>query len=175
MTMLNCQQPSVPHIPSSVVVIYSSVSSFKVIIKQSSCYFGQQVQQKTEKMARSLPMEFKMYFKVDFETVIRGHHVYKSVWSPVMDQVLKCKRDTCAEAQEHDSKAIGVYLISNQEETLAGHVSIELSRLLKNFIEANVENKLCAQVTGKRKREVGLVVNSEVLCINSRITRCKNS
>ena len=94
MTILNCQQPSVPHILSAVVVIYSSVSRFKVIIKQSCC-FGQQVQQKAEKMARSFPMEFKMYFKVDFKTVIREHHVYKSVWSPVMDQVLECKRDAC--------------------------------------------------------------------------------
>ena len=84
-------------------------------------------------MARSLPVEFKMYFKVDFETVIRGHHVYKSVWSPVMDQVFDCKRDTRAEAQEHDSTAIGVYLISNQKEMLAGHVRIELSRLLKKL------------------------------------------
>ena len=81
-----------------------------------------------------------------------------SVWSPVMDQVLECKRDTRAEAQEHDSNAIGVYLISSQKETLSGHVPIELSRLLKNFIEANAENKLCARVTGKRKREVGLAV-----------------
>lgn len=144
MTILNCQQPSVPHIPSAVVVIYSSVSSFRVIIKQSSCYFGQQVQQKTEKMARSLPVEFKMYFKVDFETVIRGHYVYKSVWSPVMDQVLECKRDMCAKAQEHDSNAVGVYLISNQREMLAGHFPTELSRLWKKFIEANAENKLCA-------------------------------
>ena len=61
------------------------------------------------------------------------------------------KRDTRAEAQEHDSNAISVYLISNQKETLAGHVPIELSRLLKNFIEANAENKLCARVSGKRK------------------------
>lgn len=75
-----------------------------------------------------------------------------------MDQVLECKRDTRAEAQEHDSNAIGVYLISSQKETLSGHVPIELSRLLKNFIEANAENKLCARVTGKRKREVGLAV-----------------
>ena len=114
-----------------------------------------------------------MYLKVDFETVIRGHHVYKSVWSPVMDQVLKCKRDTCAEAQEHDSNAIGVYLISNQEETLAGHVPIELSRLLKNFIEANVENKLCAQVTGKRKREVGLVVTAKFSALTAELRVAK--
>jgi hypothetical protein len=29
---------------------------------------------------------------------------------------------------------------------------------MKNFLEANTENKLVAQVIGKRKREIGLVV-----------------
>ena len=109
-------------------------------------------------MARGLSVEFKMYFKVDFETVIRGHHVYKSVWSPVIDQVLECKPDTRAEAKDHDANAIGVYLMANQKETLAGHIPIEISRLMKNFIEAKASNKLLTWVTGKRKREVGLVV-----------------
>jgi len=30
--------------------------------------------------------------------------------------------------------------------------------LLKNFLAANAENRVLAEVTGKRKREVGLVV-----------------
>ncbi|KAJ7349532.1 hypothetical protein OS493_038746 [Desmophyllum pertusum] len=80
---------------------------------------------------------------------------------PVIDQVLECEQDTRAEAKEHDSNAIGVYLVMKQpdaKKTLAGHVPIELSRLLKNFLEENDENRLFAQVTGKRKREVGLVV-----------------
>ena len=42
--------------------------------------------------------------------------------------------------------------------TLVGHVPIELSRLLKNLLDANADNKLFANVNGKRKREVGLVV-----------------
>ena len=42
----------------------------------------------------------------------KSHKKKKSVWSPVVDQVLECKRDTRAEAQEHDSNAIGVYLIN---------------------------------------------------------------
>ena len=54
----------------------------------------------------------------------------------MMGQVLECKRDMRAEAQDHDSNATGAYIISNQKETPAGHVPIELSRLLKNFIEA---------------------------------------
>ena len=37
-------------------------------------------------------------------------------------------------------------------------IPIDLARLLKNFLDANADNKLFAKVTGKRKREVGLVV-----------------
>ena len=107
-------------------------------------------------MARALPVEFKMNFKVEYETVIRGHHVYKCVWTPVMDEKLECNKDTRAEAKEHDeTKQLDV---ANQKKILVGHVPIELSRLMKNFLEANTENKLVAQVTGKRKREIGLVV-----------------
>ena len=115
-------------------------------------------------MARALPVEFKMNFKVEYETVIRGHRVYKCVWTPVIDEKLECNKDTRAEAKEHDKNAIGVYRITkqldvaNQKKILVGHVPIELSRLMKNFLEANTKNKLVAQVTGKRKREIGLVV-----------------
>ena len=55
-------------------------------------------------MARGLPVQFKMYFKVEFETIIRGHHVYKGAWSPVMDQLLECKPDTCAVAKRKRCK-----------------------------------------------------------------------
>ena len=111
-------------------------------------------------MARALSVEFKMYFKVNFETVVRGHHVYKSVWTPVMDQELECAHDTRDEAKEHDVNAIRVYLVNKQledKQKLVGHVPIELSRLWKIFLDANSENKLFAQVTGKRRREGGLV------------------
>ena len=97
-----------------------------------------------------------MNFKVEYETVIRGHHVYKCVWTPVMDEKLECNKDTRAKAKEHDKNAIGVYRITkqldvaNQKKILVGHVPIELSRLMKNFLEANTENKLVAQITGKR-------------------------
>ena len=41
---------------------------------------------------------------------------------------------------------------------LVGHVPIELSSLVNNFLKANESNKLVAKVSGKRKREVDLVV-----------------
>lgn len=50
-----------------------------------------------------------MYFKVDSDTIIRGHHVYKSVWMPVADEILECEQDTHTEAKEYDENAIDVY------------------------------------------------------------------
>ena len=128
--------------------------AFRPVLQRALFYLS-----KKRKMASASPIEFKIYFKVHFETVIRGNHVYKHTWTSVIDHVLQCEKDSSA--QELDSNAVSVYLVTTQSDakkTLAGHVLIELSHLLKNFLEAEVRNKLCAQVRGKRKREVGLVV-----------------
>ena len=98
--------------------------------------------------------------------------MYQHTWTPVINQVLECEEDSCAEANEHDPNAIGVYTVTKQpnaKETRAGHVPIELSRLLKNFLEASNENRLHAQVTGKRKREVGLVVPAKYTAFTSEL------
>ena len=44
---------------------------------------------------------------------------------------------------------------------------------MKNFIEANAENKLCARVTGKTKREVGLVVPAKFLTLTAELRVAK--
>jgi len=41
--------------------------------------------------------------------------------------------------------------------------------LLKNFLEANAENRLLAEVTGKRKREVGLVVPAKFTAVSTEL------
>ena len=111
-------------------------------------------------MARSVAAKFEMFYSVDFETVIRGHHIYKSVWKPCDGEMLNCVKDKRGEAMEYDKNAIGVYRTPSESEQkmLVGHVPIELSSLMNNFLKANDSNKLVAKVSGKRKREVGLVV-----------------
>ena len=69
-----------------------------------------------------------------------------------MGQVLECKRDMRTEAQEHDSNAIGAYIISNQKETLAGHVPIELSRLLKTLLKRKLKTNFLRESL-ERERE----------------------
>ena len=61
---------------------------------------------------------------------------------------------------EYDERAIGAYLWGEEgkESGLVGHLPIELSKLLKQFLDADKKNMLIVTVIGKRKREVGLVI-----------------
>ena len=97
--------------------------------------------------------------------LIRGRDLFKG------GAYLKIGR----EAKEHDYNAIGVYLVMKQLVMLAGHVPIELSRLLKNFIEANAENRLTAQVSGKRKKRSWACCAGKVHGLHHRTTHSKNS
>ena len=110
-------------------------------------------------MARATPF-CNVYYTLEFEAAIRGHHVYQSKWTPELDMKLKCEFDRRNEAVEYDENAIGVYLWGEEgkESGLVGHLPIELSKLLKQFLDADKKNMLIVTVIGKRKREVGLVI-----------------
>ena len=110
-------------------------------------------------MARALESRnFEVCHRVKFQSIIRGHHVYKNVWSPYVGEVLLANLDDRPEALEYDKFAVGIYNENEGEKELVGHVPVELSSLIYHFLNASSENKLTVEVTGKRKREVGLVV-----------------
>ena len=94
---------------------------------------------------------------------------FKKTWPPCLQIGLEtvqwrntnsCMKDMHSEAIDYDKNAIGVYraVEKNKERMLVGHVPIELSSLVNNFLKANKSNKLVAKVSGNRNREVGLVV-----------------
>ena len=105
-----------------------------------------------------------MNYRLDFQTAIRGYHIYKDVWVPCIGQKLKSKTDTREEATECEKSTIGVFK-SDDPETLVGHLQIEISCLLTYSQEASPENKLIAMVIGKIKREVGLVVPAKYVAL----------
>lgn len=109
-------------------------------------------------MSRVLPVSYEMNYKIEFQTAIRGHHIYKDAWTPHIGQKLICKTDNREEAIEYDKNAIGVFKSVDEVTLLVGHLPIEISCLLTNFLNAAPDNNLEAFVVGKRKREVGLVV-----------------
>lgn len=114
-------------------------------------------------MSRLLPVNFNMVYHIDFECAIRGHHVYKSCWAPSVGEKLKCKKEDRKEALDYDSHALGVY----KGNLLIGHVPIEISALTDYFLKESEENYVDVTVTGKRKREVGLVVPARYTAVTT--------
>ena len=56
------------------------------------------------------------------------------------------------------------------KKTFAGHIPVELSSPIDYFVEIEETNRVIAEVTGKRKREVGLVVPAKFTA--STMNRC---
>ena len=84
-------------------------------------------------MARTIEKRnFEMYHRVKFQSIIKGHHVYKSIWSPYAGETLMEYPDDRPEALEYDKFAVGIYKIKEKEKDikeqkeLVGHAPVEL-------------------------------------------------
>ena len=97
-------------------------------------------------------------FEVQFTSVIRGHHIYKSVWTPTLGEKLNCREDDRKEAKQHDEYAIGTYLEANTGSELVGHVPMELSYLIYTYLIAYDDNEVSAKVTRRVKRLENVLV-----------------
>ena len=96
---------------------------------------------------------FRVCHKTELASVIRGHHVYMSVWSAAVGEKLFAAPDPREEGREYNKSAVGLYKV--------GHVPIEISSLCYHFLKKSKTNHLNALITGKRQREAGLVVPAE--------------
>ena len=105
-------------------------------------------------MDRLVPLDFEMFYKIQFSANIRGHHVYKRHWTPAIGELLTVKKDDPEEAKMHDKHAVGVY----RGETLSIHIPMELSNLIDYLLKTLENARVEARAEGKRKRELGLVV-----------------
>ena len=106
-------------------------------------------------MAKTDSVDFEIIYKLSFYSVIPGHHVYKATCSPQVGEKLECNEDTRQEAKDYDENAVGLFKAASRDgkKTLVGHVPIELSSLVDHFLKADKSNSVCAEVTGKRKRD----------------------
>ena len=102
-----------------------------------------------------------------FNSVIRGHHIYKTIWTPVIDEQLFTKAE---DGNEHDRHAVAV---TNGEGTVVGHMPRSLLPVSWYFIKNGGSIK-CV-VTGHRKFGNGLEVPCEYTCKGSQrlITKLK--
>ena len=72
---------------------------------------------------------FRVCHKTELASVIRGHHVYMSVWSAAVGKKLFAASGPREEAREYDKFAVGLYKEENDQKLLVGHVPIEISSL----------------------------------------------
>ena len=94
------------------------------------------------------------HYKLDFDSVIRGHHISKDIWTPTNGEALKCYPDDDPEALNHDENAIAVM----KDDKVVGHIpGKNMSKLMKHFL-SQPSSRLIAVPNGKRKFEKGLVV-----------------
>jgi len=100
-------------------------------------------------------------YEVEFSSVIRGHHVYKAAWSPIIGESLARRKDDHKEAKEHDEYVVGTYLEADNK--FVGHVPMEVSLLIFAFLKARHENKVQVKVTGSMGLENELVVPGSFL------------
>ena len=94
--------------------------------------------------SRAAPM---LSFSID--AVIRGHHVYKSIWTPFVGEQLVLQRD---ERNKYDRYAVAV----KKEKKIVGHVPKELSKKCSDFLKSG--GVIGCEVTGKRRKGKGLEV-----------------
>lgn len=94
-------------------------------------------------MARTnIVKNFDLSFEINFNTVIRGHHVYESIWTSSIEQVLLALPDVRKEDLDYDKYVVD---ISKRHEEDFSHLGI-------------VGHAPHVEIIGKRKREAGLVV-----------------
>ena len=63
----------------------------------------------TIKMSQTAIVNFKMVYKIEFTCGIRGHHVYKTNWTPVLNEKLNCKKNNHEEVLSYDKPPARVF------------------------------------------------------------------
>ena len=92
----------------------------------------------------SLGSYHESYQKV---SVVRGHHIYKVVWTPEVGEVLQVRTE---DGNEHDEHAVAVV----KDGLIVGHVPHSMSRVCWIFLMRG--NEMSCHITSHRKFGNGL-------------------
>ena len=84
--------------------------------------------------------------RIQFESYVTGHHVYKGIWSPFIEEEMLCEVEP---DNIHDKYAIKVL----KDNTVVGHVPRELSRYCCLIL--NSGGQMESVVTGARENKRG--------------------
>ncbi len=95
-------------------------------------------------------------FRVSFGSVVRGFHIYKFIWTPVVNDEHSVQQER---GNAEDQYAVAI--INN--DLIVGHVPRELSQIFWFFIERGGE--ISCRIMGRRQRSPLLQGGLEIPCI----------
>ena len=87
------------------------------------------------------------------ESVIRGHHIFKEIWTPHTGEILLVRKEA---GNVHDRRAVALL---KADGTVVGHVPREMSRTFWHYLGHG--GTISCEVTDRRKYGKGL----EVPCV----------
>ena len=91
------------------------------------------------------------------DSVVRGHHVYKTIWNPFVGEVLVCE-------QENDNDEDPCAVVVKMDDAIVGHVPRKISGICWNFLERN--GAILFEISGHRQYSRDLVQGGlEIPCI----------
>ena len=102
-------------------------------------------------------------FEHTLESSVRGHHVYKDVWTPILHEWLQTRQEL---GNAEDEYAVGVIKSdpsSLNSELTVGHVPRELSRIFWYFIQNDGE--ITCEIIASRRRSSLVQGGLEVPCL----------
>ena len=85
---------------------------------------------------------YTCFSSYEFDSFIRGYHVYQHIWTPVEGERYSC---TCELGNEHDCNAVAVMY----EDRVVGHIPLTISKCISLFLTLP-GSFLETKVTGKR-------------------------
>ena len=96
-----------------------------------------------------LELEMSDTESLSFDSCVRGHHVYKSIWNPTTGEYLTCRLEF---GNIHDPYAVAV--VRSTSSSTVGHIPRRISAVCHIFLRRN--GNISCQVTGERRYSVDL-------------------
>ena len=86
--------------------------------------------------------------ELEVASCVRGFHIHKDTWVPVLDEVLQCSRET---QNSRDRYAVAVV----KNTTVVGHLPSKISKICSLFIRRR--GTIDCKITGARRYSVHLL------------------
>ena len=103
-------------------------------------------------------------FTFEYESVIRGHHIYNSIWTPIVEETLSLISD---DMNVHDIYAIGLV----KGEVIVSHAPREVSKIFHFFLRH--DGTITSNVTGHQQFGHGLEVPCCTLLLGNQSSSSK--